>query len=74
MKRTLLLLSTLLALVAVTHADSIPLTSGSGNLTPNGFAFQFHSGGYNLSIPGSLDEKVEAWFNAHHHATRLPLA
>ena len=56
MKRTPILLSTLLALVAVTHADSIPLTSGSGNLTPTGFAFQFHGGGYNLSIPGTLDE------------------
>jgi hypothetical protein len=56
MKRTLILLGTLLALGAFTHADSIPLTSGSGTLTPTGFAFQFHGGGYNLSIPGSLDE------------------
>jgi hypothetical protein len=56
MKRTLILLSTLLALGAFAHADSIPLTSGSGILTPSGFAFQFHGGGYNLSIPGSLDE------------------
>ena len=56
MKRTLFLLGTLLALVAFTHADSIPLTSGSGTLTPSGFAFQFHGSGYNLSIPGSLDE------------------
>jgi hypothetical protein len=56
MKRTLILLSTLLALVACAHADSIPLTSGSGNLSPLGFAFQFHGGGYNLSIPGTLDE------------------
>jgi hypothetical protein len=56
MKRTLILLGTLLALAAFTHADSIPLTSGSGTLTPTGFAFQFHGGGYNLPIPGSLDE------------------
>ena len=56
MKRTLILLGTLLALAAFTHADSIPLTSGSGNLSPLGFTFQFHGGGYNLPIPGSLDE------------------
>lgn len=55
-KKTLILLSTLLALVAFTHADSIPLTSGSGNLSPLGFMFEFHGGGYNLSIPGTLDE------------------
>jgi PEP-CTERM motif len=56
MKRTLTLLSTLLALAAFSHADSIPLTSGSGNLSPFGFMFQFHGSGYNLSIPGDLDE------------------
>jgi len=56
MKRTLILLGTLLALTALSHADSIGLTSGSGNLSPSGFGFQFHGGGYNLSIPGGLDE------------------
>lgn len=56
MKKSLILLSTLLALAAMSRADSIPLTSGSGNLSPLGFSFQFHGGGYNLSIPGGLDE------------------
>jgi hypothetical protein len=54
-KRIPILVSTVLALAAFTHADSIPLTSGSGNLSPLGFTFQFHGGGYNLSIPGTLD-------------------
>jgi hypothetical protein len=56
MKRTPILLCTLLALAAFSHADSIGLTSGSGNVSPLGFAFQFQGGGYNLSIPGILDE------------------
>jgi len=59
MKRTLILLSTLLALAAFTHADSIPLTSGSGTLRLIGvvpeFTLQFHGSGYNFSIPGALD-------------------
>jgi hypothetical protein len=55
-KRTLILLSILLALGALSRADSIPLTSGSGNVSPLAFSFQFHGGGYNLSIPGGVDE------------------
>jgi PEP-CTERM motif-containing protein len=62
MKRTLILLGTLLALAAFAHANSIPLTSGSGTLYPlppvsfQGFLFQFHGGGYSLVIPGGVDE------------------
>ena len=62
MKRTLILLSTLLALAAFSQADSIPLTSGSGTLYPlppaslKGFVFQFHGSGYNFVIPGGVDE------------------
>jgi len=62
MKRTAILLCTLLALAAFTHADSIGLTSGSGTLyslppaSVTGFIFQFHGSGYNFSIPGGLDE------------------
>ena len=62
MKRTLILLSMLLALAAFSRANSIPLTSGSGTLYPfppdssGGFIFQFHGSGYNFSIPGGLDE------------------
>ena len=59
MKRTSILLSLLLALVAFSHADTINLTSGSGKVYPlfvlPGFSFQFHGGGYDLSIPEALD-------------------
>jgi hypothetical protein len=55
MKRTAILLTVLVALAAFSRADSIGLTSGSGTLYPAGFIFQFHGGGYNLSIPGTLD-------------------
>jgi hypothetical protein len=61
-KKSLILLSMLLALAAFSRADSIPLTSGSGTLYPfppdssGGFIFQFHGSGYNFSIPGGLDE------------------
>jgi hypothetical protein len=60
MKRTSILLSVLLALAAFSHADSINLTSGSGKVYPlfvlPGFTFEFHGGGYDLSIPGAADD------------------
>ena len=62
MKRTAILLSVLLVVAGFAHADSIGLTSGSGTLYPlppvsfNGFVFQFRGGGYNLVIPGGVDE------------------
>jgi hypothetical protein len=55
MKRTAILLTVLVALAAFSRADSIGLTSGSGTLYPNEFIFQFHGGGYNLSIPQTVD-------------------
>jgi hypothetical protein len=60
MKRTPILVTVLLALAAVSSADTINLTSGSGKLYPfgvnPGYTFVFHGGGYGLSIPAALDD------------------
>jgi len=58
MKRTSILLGVLLAMAAFSHADTINLTSGSGNIYSGfpGFTFRFYGGGYGLFIPQALDE------------------
>lgn len=60
MKRTPILLSVLLALAAFSLADTINLTSGSGRISPfgvlPGYTFHFAGSGYDISIPGALDE------------------
>ena len=60
MKSIPILLAVLLASAASSNADSINLTSGSGTMSPfqvgPGFTFQLHGGGYDISIPGALDD------------------
>jgi hypothetical protein len=60
MKRIPILLTVLLVLAALLHADSINLSSGSGKIYPRfvnpGFTFQFHGSGYDISIPAAVDE------------------
>ena len=57
MRRTSILLGVLLAMAAFSHADTINLTSGSGNIYPvyAGFNFRLYGGGYGLLIPYALD-------------------
>lgn len=57
MKRISILLGVLLAMAAFSHADTINLTSGSGNIYPtmSGFNFHFYGGGYDIFIPYALD-------------------
>ena len=66
MKR-LSLLVVLLFLAAFSHADSIKLTSGSGTMYPfqvaPGFTFHFTGGGYNILIPGALDDPGGSLWN-----------
>jgi hypothetical protein len=58
MKRISIFLGVLLAMAAFSHADTINLTSGSGNIYPGfpGFTFRFYGGGYGLYIPQALDQ------------------
>ena len=58
MKRFSILLGVLLAAAAFSHADTIDLTSGSGNIYSGfpGFTFRFYGGGYGLFIPQALDQ------------------
>lgn len=59
MKR-LSLLVVLLFLSALSNADTIKLTSGSGTMYPfqvaPGFTFHLAGGGYDILIPGALDD------------------
>jgi hypothetical protein len=81
MKRISILLVVLLALPAFSHADTIKLTSGSGTMAAfqeaPGFTFQFHGGGYDISIPGALDDPGGTLWNCHDcdptHLSALPL-
>jgi hypothetical protein len=60
MKRIPILLAVLLALAASSKADTIRITSGTGKIYPfmvlPGFTFQFHGDGYDIFIPGAVDE------------------
>ncbi len=59
MKKLSLLLVVLLAFAAFGSADTIKLTSGSGQIYPYlvfpGYTFHFHGSGYDFSIPQFLD-------------------
>ncbi|HST09965.1 MAG TPA: PEP-CTERM sorting domain-containing protein [Terriglobales bacterium] len=61
------LLAVLLSLSTFSIADTIKLTSGSGTMYPfdvaPGFTFQFSGSGYNLSIPGALDDPGGSLWN-----------
>jgi hypothetical protein len=67
MKRISILLAVLLSLAASSRADSINLTSGSGTMYPfqvaPGFNFELHGGGYDISIPGALDDPGGSLWN-----------
>lgn len=58
--RRLALLSVLVFLPALSNADTIKLTSGSGtiypHLVPPGYVLQFNGSGYSIGIPGALDD------------------
>ena len=66
MKR-LSLLVVLLFLSALSNADTIKLTSGSGTMYPfqvaPGFTFHLAGGGYDISIPGALDDPGGSLWN-----------
>lgn len=60
MRRIPILLVVLLVLGVFSRADSINLTSGSGQIYPYhvipGFSFVFHGSGYGIAIPAALDD------------------
>jgi PEP-CTERM motif len=59
MKKTSILITVLLALAAVSSADTINLTSGSGKLyrfgIAPGYTFAFYGSGYGIGIPSASD-------------------